>query len=305
MRYPLVIVLLVSCARAPDAPWVVEDATPPLARGLAVTPPPTVFWYPRPGLPEGSERTIRVRVTRTVRQRGPGVPAFPLRVEEDVTLDGRVVSRTDQATVLDLVASGTEVSVDPPIEAIAEELRRSRLGTPLRVTLDGAGRIRGVARHPRRGEASEHQDGPVRDLMGILERLWVAPPERPVQTGEGWSFRVSSARPLPSAGEARETLTGRYHLLGMTSAGDGTDVALAAVSLDYDIEVLGPTRGLPRVSGSGVGRGVFLLDAETGEVRVAQVVESALVRVDWPSRRRPKRVEQLSQSVFEWSVEGP
>ncbi len=300
----LALLILVACSRAPDAPWVVTEEAPPLARELAPAPPPDVFWSPRTSLQEGSERTLSVRVAWDVRQRGPGVPATPLSVEEDLTLVRRVVARADRATTLRVTVPEVEVAVDPPVEALAADLRQSRLDTVLRIVLAGTGRLEKATRVPRRGGASEALDGPGRNLVGTLRRLWPVLPDRAVQVGDGWDVRETATRPLPGGGDARETLTGRYHFLGMVRTGAAAGGEAAAVSLDYDLAVSGPGRGSPRVTGTGVGRGVFLLDPDTAEVLRAQVVESAHVQVDWPSRRRPRRAEQLTRAFFEMAATG-
>ncbi len=294
------LLVLVSCARPPDAPWAVVEEAPPLARDLAPAPPPGVFWSPRTSLPEGSERTLSVRVAWDVRQRGPRVPAIPLSVEEDLTLVRRVVARTDRATTVRVTVPEAEVTVDPPAEALAADLRDSRLDTTLRIVRDATGRRQTAARVPRRGGAGEALDGPARDLAATLRRLWPVLPDHPVQVGDGWDFREGDDRPLPGGGKARETRTGRYHFLGMVrSEAEETAGGEAAVGLDYDIAISGAGQGAPRVTGTGVGRGVFLLDPDTGEVRRAQVVESAHVQVDWPDRRRPRRAEQRTRGFFE------
>lgn len=297
-------VVSAGCGRAPDAPWVVTEEAPPLARELAPAPPADLYWSPRTSLQEGSERTYSVRVAWDVRQRGPGVPATPLSVEEDLTLVRRVVARTDRATTLRVTVPEAEVTVDPPVEALAADLRQSRLETTLRIILSNTGRLEQAARVPRRGGAGEALDGPGRDLEGTLRRLWPVLPDRAVQVGDGWDFRETGNRPLPGGGDARETLTGRYHFLGMVRAAAAGGGEAAAVSLDYDIAVAGPGRGAPRLTRTGVGRGVFLLDPETAEVLRAQVVESAHVQVDWPSRRRPRRAEQLTRGFFEMTATG-
>ncbi len=298
------VVLGAGCGRPPDTPWVVTEETPPLARDLVPAPPSDLFWAPRMSLREGSERTLEVRVAWEVRQRGPGVPATPLSVEEDLTLVHRVVARTDRATTLRVTVQETEVTVDPPVESLAADLRRSRLDTTLRITLAANGRLEKAARIPRRGGAGEALNGPGRDLAGTLRRLWPVLPNHPVQVGNGWDFRETASRPLPGGGEARESLTGRYHFLGMVQdeAAAATGGQAAAVGLDYDIVVSGPGRGAPSVTGIGVGRGVFLLDPETGEALRAQVIESTHAQVDWPARRGSRRAEQLARGFFEMTA---
>lgn len=274
-------------------------------RELSPLPPPDVFWSPRLAPAEGQEKTVLVHVTRSVRQRGSEVSTLALSAQEEITLVQRVTARENGKTHLRVSVAEADITVDPPVEVLEEELRQTRLDTVLRVTLDGLGRVERASRVRRTAGSSEVLDGPGKDLIGVLQRIWPVIPSHPVQVGDGWPFRTHVERPLPGGGEAIETLSGRYHFLGVVPPDLGTaGPGLAVVGLDYEMAVSGPRRGAPRLSGTGMGRGVFLLDLEKADVLRAQVIETLHVQVDWPSRRAPRRAEQWTRGFYEASQVG-
>jgi len=283
------------CARAPEGPWLVQPEAPALRVEPAPTPPPEGSWNPRLVLEPGSEQAATIRASWTIRQRGPEVAATPFTVDEALDVQVRVLDRSEQGSVLRVQVTDAEVGVDPPLEVLQEDLRDARLADALQVALDSGGRIVRATPQPRRSEpAVRARDS---DLAGYLKRLWPTWPDHPVQVADTWQFEAVWERVSGSGLEYRSSGFGRYRFRGL-SVLDGR--AVAVLDLDYDVTVTGHGDRSVRVRGTGVGRGVFLVDAETAQVVQAEVVESVHSVVEWPARRRTLKAEQLTRGVFEW-----
>lgn len=294
-----ILAAVFGCSRSPDTAWLIGEEMPPLLREVAPIPPPGVYWSPRVNLFPYLQATWQVRVDRQIRQRATGVPTLTLSVEEELTVQGKVVDRSERHVTVRLGITAENIVVEPPIEAIETEVARGRQDALLKITTDSSGKVVRTSRVRRQAGEPETLSPLDNDFVSMLKKLWPIAPERPVQVGDIWPFSESTGRALPGGGTYNEILSGRYIFIGFAEQPTGL---VAVVSLDYEVTISGPARGAPRLDGTGRGAGVFFLDTETGRVLRGQIVESAHVKALWSGRGKAKSVEQISKGLYEITV---
>lgn len=282
----VVLIAVSSCSRSKDGLWVVKEEDPPLLEDLELTPPEGTLWSPTE--PILADKRFRLRTEWTTRQRGPGVPASHLSLLSKVHVERRLRGNKGSETTWLWQFSLPEVEVDPPVDKIEEETVQALDGLRLRLSSDASGRISEVALSQPQSSTPAPQG---QDIVSALRRLLPVLPGRRVQVGDTWDFRLT----LSGNKDVTRRLSGRYRFLGLTRTG------AAAIDLDYDIEVMGGRKEI-KATGSGVGRGVFLLDEKTGDLIQAQVVEWERTLVTFASRRKGGKIEQVARTFLEIEV---
>jgi len=280
----LLLCLALACSRVEEAPWVVETPELPLLASLTLAEPEesTLEFERSPG------STFEVTISHEVKTRGRMLPAMVTSLTSRLKLS---TARAEDDS-LDLTVVASETEMDPDIASAVEEMTdgfaladlRIHLGPPLKVT--------------RRTKAALAPQERV--LAEVLTRLLPSIPAGDIAVGDSWPFEARLGR-APAGGEGVVVLQGQYALKGVTEFDDET---LAVITLEYTLEATGASNegkvnGV--LTGSGKGRGVFLVAPNTGDTRRAQVSEASRFMVQVHDGRHSTFAEQFATMKLDLS----
>lgn len=279
----VMVIIECACSRPEDKTWRVEERRPPLGEGLVVYQPEQEPILLATGAIAGEEVRYKMRLNFEVHTRAKGMPSTLTVVSDEFDITEFTSEVTPSSSQIALTVNSADVTMDPPLEGY--ERADSFTGLSLKL------RVESKQVTADTGSLSDEE----REVFEARRRLMPVLPDDPISVSERWPFLSEFYRPLPGGGKQRTSLQGHYSFRGL-SEWQGREVAV--IDLDYRVFVSGDslhegTHGV--ISGAGIGRGLFLVELQTGRIVRSQVLETTRTKIELGRAS----AEQLSHLNFE------